>query len=106
MHFRTIYERLLSIYGLIIAIAIVAELKLPLRTVHNIIERFINTDGNLEPSQPKNVHSARTDDATEIQRGPEENEVCLPENISSASSTSRVYRTHLFVPIYNQLSIN
>ena len=42
--------------------AIAAEFKLPPRTVHNIIERFIDTNGNLEPSQPRNIRSARTDD--------------------------------------------
>ena len=79
--------------------------------VHNIIEKFIDTKGNLEPSESKKVCSARTDDvityieytkrtkpstyAAEIQRGLEENKACLPENIPSASSISRVLKDDL-----------
>ena len=84
---------------------IASEFKLPPRTIHNIIEKF-DTDGNLEPSKAGKFRSARTDDvityieytkktkpstyAAEIQRGLEENNICLPENIPSTSSISRV----------------
>ena len=51
---KTMYERKLSNYGLMI--------KIYHPTVHKIIEKFIDTDGNLEPSQPRNVRSVWTDD--------------------------------------------
>ena len=79
--------------------------------VHNIIEKLVDTEGNSEPSESKKVCSARTDDvityieytkrtkpstyAAEIQRGLEENKVCLPGNIPSASSISRVLKDDL-----------
>ena len=88
-----------------------SEFKLPPRTIHNIIEKFIDTDGNLQPSKAGKFRSARTDDvityieytkktkpstyAAEIQRGLEENNICFPENIPSTSSISRVLRDDL-----------
>ena len=90
---------------------IASEFKLPPRTIHNIIEKFIDTDGNLELSKAGKFRSAWTDDvityieytkktkpstyAAEIQRGLEENNICLPENIPSTSSISRVLRDDL-----------
>lgn len=91
---------------------IAAELKLPLRTVLNIIERFIDNDGNMQATDSgKRSRAARTDDvvtfveyaktikpstyAVEIQKQLQENKVCLPQNVPSRASISRVLKDDL-----------
>ena len=91
---------------------IAAELKLPLQTVLNIIERFIDYDGNLQTTESRQrSRAARTDDvvtfveyaktikpsmyAVQIQKQLQANKVCLPENVPSRTSISGVLKDDL-----------
>ena len=83
-----------------------------LRTVLNIIERFIDNDDNIQTTESrKRSRAARTDDAVtfveyaktikpsthavKIQKQLQANKVCLPENVPSHTSISRVLKDDL-----------
>jgi paired box protein 6 len=85
------------------------QLNLPYKTVSNIVDLWVD-NGDIEPRQPHREASrtARTDDVItcieylktnkpsiygkEIQQELQSNNVCLPENVPSRSSISRVLK--------------
>lgn len=96
------------------------QLNLPYKTVANIVDLWVD-NGSIEPRQPHRVgvRTARTDDviayteylktnkpsiyAKEIQQQLQNNNVCLPENVPSRSSITRILTDDLGYS-YKQIS--